>query len=606
LTWKTSLAAVAIAVPVAAQPWLQPAASAQAATTSAAPPAVTEFARQLTGYPGIELAGGGVDRDPMTPASIWSSVAHPRLPRWRRVAGASGRGSASVATNDKVTIKVLDRRGRAPANADVSYAILTALNGSDDYNLTVRNGTATGEVPAGRYSVLAYVVTPGGQKSLTAIYRPIVAVTGNIALTLDARPGRRISLTTDNPRARAVNEGAMALIYQNVGGRQQMVAAFPISGHPAYVTPARPAPGLVLRLQGRLTRNGARYGSPYIYNLGVTLTGGIPRDPSARVLTRDLVRVRTTYASAGRPACAGGHTYANWPGGLEFGLYAGIGALPATRTEYFTPGLTWGADSAMTTTDCSFKTLDVSSRSSRFVLGRGYTQSWFSAPDGPGGDANNRLPDGTFQLLIPLLSTADAESGFAPEGGLTGTTTVRSTAGQLIGTSAQPGVGSVTMPPHPGRYTAVVNASRQVPYSDLAIRQHDVWTFASRKPPGTASFSLVPFLEILYRTALNAHDQAQAGARQTITLLPVDGQAGEPGGIPQHLARLRRVTLRISYNDGATWQVVQVRSHGAAWIAIVTNPTRPGARFASLRVTAQDAGGRTADQTLIHAYAIRH
>jgi hypothetical protein len=74
------------------------------------------------------------------------------------------------------------------------------------------------------------------------------------------------------------------------------------------------------------------------------------------VLTSDLVRVRTTYASAGWPACAGGHTYADWPGGLAFGLYAGIGALPATRTEYFTPGLTWGADSAMTTTDCSTPT----------------------------------------------------------------------------------------------------------------------------------------------------------------------------------------------------------------------------------------------------------
>ena len=109
--------------------------------------------------------------------------------------------------------------------------------------------------------------------------------------------------------------------------------------------------------------------------------------------------------------------------------------------------------------------------------------------------------------------------------------------------------------------------------------------------PGTASYVAEPFLEILYRTALNSRDQARAGARQTITLLPVDGQAGEPDGIPQHLARLRRVTLRISYNDGSTWQVVPVRRRGGRWVAMITNPTRPGARFASLRVTAQDAGG---------------
>ncbi|MGH3409384.1 MAG: hypothetical protein ACRDRJ_43860 [Streptosporangiaceae bacterium] len=44
---------------------------------------------------------------------------------------------------------MLNRNGRAPADADVSYAILTALNGSDDYNWTVSNGTAAGQVPAG-------------------------------------------------------------------------------------------------------------------------------------------------------------------------------------------------------------------------------------------------------------------------------------------------------------------------------------------------------------------------------------------------------------------------------------------------------------------------
>ena len=593
MTWKTSLVAAATAIPAAALPWMLPA----AAGAAPAPATVPAPAR---GYAGIEMTGGHADRAPMTPQSIWSTVARPRLPFRHRIAGPPDRG------NDKITIKVLNRRGQAPADADVSYAILTALNGSDAYNLTVRNGTATGHVPAGRYSALAYVITPGARKSFTAIYRPEVAVTGNTALTLDARLGQRIRLTTDNPQARPVPEGGMALIYQTIGRSQQLAAAFPITGQPVYVTPARPAPGLTFRLQARLTRKGAAYGSPYIYNLGITLPGGIPGDPSARVATRNLVKVRTTYASAGRPACAGGHTYAEWPGGLAFGLYTGIGALPATRTEYFTPGLTWGADSAMTTANCSFKTLDVSSRISRFARGRSYARSWFSAPSGPGGDGNSRLSDGTLQLLIPLLSSADAASGIPSGGGLAGTTTVRSAAGQVIGTSDQPGLLSTTMPSHAARYTAVVSASRRVPYSDLAIRQHDIWTFTSRKPAGTASFVRVPFLEILYRTALNDRDQARAGARQTITLLPVDGNAGEPGGFPQRLARLRRLTLRISYNDGATWQVVPVRQRGGDWTAIVTNPTRPGARFASLRVTAQDAGGRTADQTLIRAYAIRH
>jgi len=600
LTWNTSLAAMAIAVPVAALPWLPPFPPAAGAVAAPAP-VVSAASRYPDGYSGVALAGWRADRAPLTPASIWSSVARPRLPFGRRSAGAPVRG------DHEVTIKVLNRDGRAPADADVSYAILTALNGSDDSNWTVRNGIATAEVPAGRYSVLAYVTTPGPRKSFTAIYLPDVSVTGNTALTLDARRGQLIRVTADNPRAQPAHDAEMALIYQKIGGTQQMVAAFGFTGEPMYVTPATPAPGLAFRLQARLTRNGASYGSPYIYNVGVTLPGGIPRDPSARVITRDMVRVRTTYDSAGRPACAGGHTFANWPGGLAWGLYTGIGALPAIRTEYFSPGVAWGADSAMTTANCAFKTLDVSERAfNRFVPGRSYALSWFSAPSGPGGDLNTRLSDGTFQLLMPLLSSSTGASGFAPDGGLTGTTTVRRADGKVIGTSDQPGIATVTMPPRSARYTAVVSASRHVPYSDLAIRQHDVWTFTSEKPAGGASYSPAPFLEILYRTALDSRGQARAGARQAITLLPVDGSAGEPDGIPQHLARLRRVTLRISYNDGSTWQMIPVRKRGSDWVAITTTPTRPGVRFASLRVTAEDAGGRTADQTLIHAYAIRH
>lgn len=204
MTWNTNLAAAAIAVPVAALSGLPPVAPAAGTAASAAP--ASAVARYPGGYQGIALAGGRAGGGPLTPESIGSSVAHPRLPLPRRAAGAPSRG------DHQVTIKVLNRNGRAPADADVSYAILTALNGSDDYNWTVSNGTAAGQVPAGRYSVLAYVTTPGRRKSLTAIYRPEVAVTGNTTLTLDARRGQRVHVTADNPRARPVPEGGMALI----------------------------------------------------------------------------------------------------------------------------------------------------------------------------------------------------------------------------------------------------------------------------------------------------------------------------------------------------------------------------------------------------------
>jgi hypothetical protein len=605
LTWKISLAVVAVALPIA--PLSAPVPAAPAGRAAVAPASST-VPRYPNGYRGMALIGRPPGRPPLTPQSIRSSASLSGLPFARVPASATG------TSDHRVTIKVLNRRGRAPANPDVSHAILTALDGSAVFNFRIRNGTASGEVPAGKYSVLTYVITPGSRKSFTAVYLPDVSVTRNMALTLDARLGRRIRITADNASARPTNNGgAMALIYQDIGGTQQQVAAFPAkwpnSGEPVYVTPARSAPGLLFRLQARLTRNGADFGSPYIYNVGVTLRG-IPRDPSARVITRDMARVRTTYASDGRPACAGGHTLARWPGGLEWGLFAGIGALPAARTEYFSAGVTWGEESAMTTKDCAFLAFDQNVRTDRFAGGSSYTRSWFRAPLGPGGDYDSRLSDGTFQLLVPLLSSSAGVSGIAgpgysPGGSLTGTTTLSDAGGKTIGTSDLPGNITVTLPPQAARYTAVVNASRHAPYSDRTIRQHDVWTFTSKKPAG--AYSMVPLLEILYRTALNSRNQARAGARQTITLLPVNGAAGgEPNGIPAHLARLRRVTLQISYDNGSTWQAIPVRKTSSGLVAETTNPTRPRARFASLRVTAEDTSGRTADQTLIRAYAIKH
>jgi hypothetical protein len=588
LIWKTSVAVLATTT------------LASLAIGSSQANAVTRPVLQYpNGYRGTEVVGRPGGRPALTPASISPSTPHSSMSFTPLAVHATGEN------DHKLTVKVLDRSGKAPADANVSYVILTALDGSNYINATVTNGVATGQVPAGAYSILTYVTTPGAQKSLTAVYLPDVAISKDTALTLDARLAQRVQITADNAQARPVPEGGVARIDQKIAGTEQEVALFGFSDEPTYVTPAKPAPGLAFRVQARLTRNGTAYGSPYIYNVGVTLPGGIPAHPSVRVITKNMAKEQTTYRSDGKAACAGGHTYADWPGGVEEGLFAGIGALPATRTEYFSPGVQWGEDSAMTTSDCAFTSLDVSDRSERFAHPGSFTRSWFAAPMGPGGDFDSRLPDGTLQLWMPLLSSTTGQSGLAPEGNLAGTETLEDAKGAVIGTGDQPGFSTFTLSsPRSARYKAVIDASRTVPYSDLTVRQHDVWTFTSKKPSG--DYSLVPLLEVLYRTPLDTSNQARAGATQTITLLPVNGAAGEPDGTPTRLASLRKITLRISYDDGSTWQSIPVVKTKNGWVAETANPDGLKARFASLRMTAEDTSGRTADQTVIHAYAIRH
>jgi hypothetical protein len=66
----------------------------------------------------------------------------------------------------------------------------------------------------------------------------------------------------------------------------------------------------------------------------------------------------------------------------------------------------------------------------------------------------------------------------------------------------------------------------------------------------------------------------------------------------QNTSKVKRVTVEVSFDDGATWRHVQV----AGDKAIVKHAA--GAKFASLRAKTTDAAGNTGEVTVIRAYKI--
>lgn len=63
------------------------------------------------------------------------------------------------------------------------------------------------------------------------------------------------------------------------------------------------------------------------------------------------------------------------------------------------------------------------------------------------------------------------------------------------------------------------------------------------------------------------------------------------------------MSVRVSYDDGGTWQTVPVRRVDGQWLAVLRHPA--GAGFVSLRATATDSAGNTVDQTIIRGYRLR-
>ncbi|GAB3984800.1 hypothetical protein GCM10029978_095560 [Actinoallomurus acanthiterrae] len=479
-----------------------------------------------------------------------------------------------------VKVDVLDRNGAAPTADNVFSVTFMAFGGGDWFSGKPVDGHLEGEIPAGDYAVRVIVKTPekDGATSTTLVYRSKVSITGDTSLTLDARQGRPATASVD--RADAGVKDFFYQLTQDLGSGPEVTV---LDGGPDYyITPTGTDGGLTYRLQAILTRKGAESGSPYVYNLGAALPG-IPADPALRARTSTLATARTAYASEGGPACGGTHAGVDWGTGLSVTNYTGIGSLPTTRTEYFTPGLNWSVDDMVTGTDCGFgfDETDLRSRTVSFPRAGSYTRAWSAAPLGPSAgwihwSANG--PNGEPAMVLRMLSTADAEGGSAPYAHMTGISTLRDAAGNVVATSDDPGRSSDWTAPAPGKYTLTVEAKRSAPWSDLASAQRDVWNLNVDGSP------TVTLPALRYRTALDENSRGKAGADQVVTVVP-DGTDGTP-------------TLRVSNDDGATWKDVALHKDGTAWTGTVHNPS---SGYVSLRT----AVAGVVDQTVIRAYGVR-
>ncbi|MFE9046264.1 S8 family serine peptidase [Streptomyces sp. NPDC007818] len=131
----------------------------------------------------------------------------------------------------------------------------------------------------------------------------------------------------------------------------------------------------------------------------------------------------------------------------------------------------------------------------------------------------------------------------------------------------------------------------------LTTKGHTEWTFKSAPTPADRA-TFLPMLNLGYDVDTDLAGNVRGGRPLTVGLF-----AEYVKGAPD-TGRIGSSSLEVSYDDGATWQRVQLRdSAGAAWKGTLAVPR--DAEMVSLRASVSDDRGGSVRQEIIRAFGVK-
>ncbi|TMR21720.1 hypothetical protein ETD86_14345 [Nonomuraea turkmeniaca] len=517
---------------------------------------------------------------------------HDVMPRGAQAAALVAKsGETSVRTiladytpipSRKLTINSLDRAG-LPAKGSVElYERYTGVN----YWASLTDGTGSATVPEGQYYVVHNVSTPSDGSRTLAIVP--VTLDSDKSVTVDSRLGTPVDVQVDDQGAEGVALVASVLLPRLDGSRSySMAASRAIDFGKVYVTPLDDS-SASYRAHATFAQKGATMAepSPFFYHVADRREGGVPADLSYRTSRDELTAVRVDYRAQGTPSK--GESGSTPLDGHPTQMIDQPVAFPSQVADYRTPG-DW--------------------RDRIRVDGR---MALEAAPRKYGPDEPNHLVwnagiigptmaiDGVARLgnQIGLNSTygiqwfIDGESGSTgTDWGATGTLDLE-LDGKLIKRWSPTGLWqpATTVPAGKSTYTLRGTVLRERPYAGVSTKVETEWTFGSDT---TDAIEIVPLIAVrALAKGLDMSNYATAGhqTKLAITVERSPGAAPSPAGL---------TGLEASFDDGATWQAVEVKNGEAK----IRNPDTEG--FVSLRAKAADEAGNTVVQTITRAYGVR-
>ncbi|WP_433016549.1 S8 family serine peptidase [Kribbella sp. CA-294648] len=465
------------------------------------------------------------------------------------------------------------------------------------------SGTVKVRLPKGDYLLdgTQYVQQPGTENwDSYMIVQPLLRLTGDQKVVIDARTAKPVTTTVPDKSARAV---LADLGYDRSsadpedGGLSSSMLSFDFQGMHAGKL-GEPAPegqmlSHVSSFWGRPNAEGRFTNTPFLYGL-VNLRPRTFFDGFARtVRAKDLATVtQTINATADR-----GAERVVYPSAPGLGVWVPVVNfdLPAKSTLFVeTAAVSWETSvrEVIPSTDPEdpFPTVvtELDSPATKYRAGRSYRERFNAATFAPTPLFAQRLGN---TLELGVFSTTDADGhGGATVADSQGSKLYRD--GKLVGQSEWFGdMVAEDLPAAKAKYRFVTSLDRSS-VTKLSRKIDLAFTFTSAQ---AGSEQVLPVRTVGYRPAVDSRNTAK---RLPVTVLPVTltGQSGAT------LPAVKKLELKVSGDDGKTWKPASVVRVGAGYKAIFATP-KGGA--ISLKAHLVDAAGNTTDQTVIGAYLLR-
>ncbi|AWW41389.1 S8 family serine peptidase [Streptomyces cadmiisoli] len=325
----------------------------------------------------------------------------------------------------------------------------------------------------------------------------------------------------------------------------------------------------------------------YAYDVVHHWSGAVPADPTWRVESRDLTKVDVSFRNH-RPGKANEYRYDLWHG-WQAGNQLTVPAQ-GERTDWVSAGTEW-----LESANILGETLQTSIDVVRYPRGKTGESSWFGPIHrprmGPGSQPVRYLDT----MYVAAPGWGDSGAGHVGDAygnyDVDNRVTLYQGDQELDWGNAEklttPGLATERLP-----YRLVIDNKRggwTHPYSTHTLTE---WNFSSAAT-GVESAEPLPLIQLDYGVDTDKAGRADRRAGLTVTA----------SHLPGLTAAIGKLSVEVSYNDGATWQRADVDRHGDGWRTGLKAPR--SAEFVSLRVTGRDTAGSTVSQTIIRAFGLR-
>ncbi len=506
-------------------------------------------------------------------------------------------GAAAAESGDyELTVTMIGRDGTPAADNDVFFA---NYDDGTHESLSEPSGTVRLRLPRGDYFLQSAI--HAGER-IDRLTRPWLRLTGDTAVTFDARTTRPVEVTVERPDARLVSGVISSSVLTGKGPAPVPFVAFDDFANvgTAQLGPNAPADRLVGAALVALAAPGADgtfTDSPYSYSLA-WFTPGRAYTGTRHVRDAELATVGSTNQPQGGDTTGSkfaNATYTRLPGVATYAPVLPV-RLPSARTELFTTrDISWQLElspQAEPSPEPPRWLQTVLARS--YQAGRRYRETWNGGgvfgPALPGTSDAPRWAvayPGELSVGIPLYGTGPDVWGTSA---VDDASTVMSRDGVEVCASDEPARCQVDGA-SAGAYRVRTEASRG--FTDLSTRVSAEWTFQhDGREDGPIA---LPVRVVRFDAALDETNSAPGGRFHPVRVT-VPGNPGAPA------APVRSLTVDVSYDDGATWRTVPVARHGDGGVVVLRHPA---SGYVSLRAKAVDTAGSSVDQTIIHAYRLR-